>query len=109
MVGSVRDPIASPDFSSFLLQAQASKAKVVGLANAGGDTVNAIKQANEFGMVAGGQKISGLLLFITDVHSLGLDVAQGLVLTEAFAGISMRVRVRSRSSSPAGSMARCPQ
>lgn len=84
VLGSVRHPIASPDLSSFLLQAQASKAKVIGLANAGGDTVNAIKQANEFGIVAGGQKIGGLLLFITDVHSLGLNVAQGLVLTEAF-------------------------
>ena len=72
------------DFSSFLLQAQASKAKVVGLANAGGDTTNAIKQAAEFGIVAGGQKLAALLLFINDVHSLGLKTAQGLTFTESF-------------------------
>ena len=71
-------------FSSFLLQAQASKAKVIGLANAGGDTINSIKQAGEFGIVAGGQKLAGLLVFLTDVHSLGLQAAQGLVLTESF-------------------------
>ncbi len=72
------------DFSSFLLQAQSSKAKVVGLANAGGDTTNAIKQASEFGIVAGGQKLAALLLFINDVHSLGLKTAQGLTFTESF-------------------------
>ena len=72
------------DFSSFLLQAQASKAKVVGLANAGGDTTNSIKQAAEFGIVAGGQKLAALLLFINDVHSLGLKTAQGLTFTESF-------------------------
>ena len=77
-------PFNTSDFSSFLLQAQASKAKVVGLANAGGDTTNAIKQASEFGIVAGGQKLAGLLLFITDVHSLGLKTAQGLTFTESF-------------------------
>jgi branched-chain amino acid transport system substrate-binding protein len=84
VVGSVRHPLSTQDFSSFLLQAQASKAKVIGLANAGGDTINAIKQANEFGIVSGGQKLAGLLVFATDVQSLGLSVAQGLVLTEAF-------------------------
>lgn len=83
-VGRVKHPLNTPDFSSFLLQAQASKAKVIGLANAGGDTSNSIKQAAEFGIVAGGQKLAGLLLFITDVHSLGLKVAQGLNLTETF-------------------------
>ena len=77
-------PINTPDFSSFLLQAQASKAKVIGLANAGGDTTNSIKQAHEFGIVAGGQKLAALLLFISDVHALGLDIAQGLNFTETF-------------------------
>ena len=84
VLGSVKHPINSSDFSSFLLQAQASKAKVVGLANAGGDTTNAIKQAAEFGIVAGGQKIAALLLFVNDVHALGLKVAQGLTFTESF-------------------------
>jgi branched-chain amino acid transport system substrate-binding protein len=84
VLGSVKHPLNSSDFSSFLLQAQASKAKIVGLANAGGDTTNSIKQASEFGIVAGGQKLAGLLLFITDVHSLGLKVAQGLNFTETF-------------------------
>ena len=82
--GTVKHPLNSSDFSSFLLQAQASKAKIVGLANAGGDTTNSIKQASEFGIVAGGQKLAGLLLFITDVHSLGLKTAQGLNFTETF-------------------------
>src|ERR1700742_2397354 len=77
VVGKVRAPLNTPDFSSFLLQAQASKAKIIGLANAGGDTVNTIKQAAEFGIVAGGQNLAGLLLFITDVHALGLQTAQG--------------------------------
>ncbi len=84
VVGSVRTPFPGTDFSSFLLQAQASGAKVVGLANAGGDTINSMKQASEFGITQGGQSIAGLLVFINDVHSLGLDVAQGLVLTESF-------------------------
>ncbi len=84
VVGSVRPPLNSADFSSFLLQAQASKAKVIGLANAGGDTINAIKQASEFGIVSGGQKLAGLLMFITDVHSLGLKTAAGLSFTEPF-------------------------
>jgi branched-chain amino acid transport system substrate-binding protein len=84
VLGGVKHPINSSDFSSFLLQAQASKAKVVGLANAGGDTTNAIKQASEFGIVAGGQKLAALLLFINDVHSLGLKTAQGLSFTESF-------------------------
>jgi branched-chain amino acid transport system substrate-binding protein len=84
VIGGVKHPLNSSDFSSFLLQAQASKAKIVGMANAGGDTTNTIKQASEFGIVAGGQKLAGLLLFITDVHSLGLKVAQGLSFTETF-------------------------
>ncbi|MBV9530802.1 MAG: ABC transporter substrate-binding protein [Bradyrhizobium sp.] len=84
VLGSVRHPLNTSDFSSFLLQAQASKAKVIGLANAGGDTVNAIKQAAEFGIVKGGQKLSPLLAFVTDIDSIGLDTAQGLLLAEAF-------------------------
>ena len=84
VIGGVKHPLNTADFSSFLLQAQASKAKIVGMANAGGDTTNTIKQAAEFGIVAGGQKLAGLLLFITDVHSLGLKVAQGLNFTETF-------------------------
>ena len=84
VVGKVRHPLATQDFSSFLLQAQASKAKVIGLANAGGDTTNAIKQAYEFGIVKGGQTLAGLLVFLPDVHSLGLEKAQGLYLTETF-------------------------
>src|SRR5437660_4278050 len=84
VLGGVKHPINTSDFSSFLLQAQSSKAKVVGLANAGGDTTNAIKQASEFGIVAGGQKLAALLLFINDVHSLGLKTAQGLSFTESF-------------------------
>ncbi|MBV9457871.1 MAG: ABC transporter substrate-binding protein [Bradyrhizobium sp.] len=84
VLGDVKHPLNTSDFSSFLLQAQGSKAKVIGLANAGGDTTNAIKQAAEFGIVKGGQKLAGLLMFITDVHSLGLNVAQGLNLTETF-------------------------
>jgi branched-chain amino acid transport system substrate-binding protein len=83
ILGSVNVPLNSPDFSSFLLQAQSSKAKIVGLANAGGDTTNSIKQAHEFGITPG-QKLAALLLFITDVHSLGLEVAQGLQFTSAF-------------------------
>src|SRR5215204_3166427 len=84
VLGKVRHPFPGTDFSSFLLQAQASKAKVIGLANAGGDTINAIKQAAEFGIVKGGQNLAGLLVFITDVHALGLDKAQGLIMTETF-------------------------
>jgi branched-chain amino acid transport system substrate-binding protein len=84
VIGGVKHPLNTADFSSFLLQAQASKAKIIGMANAGGDTTNTIKQASEFGIVAGGQKLAGLLLFITDVHSLGLKVAQGLSFTETF-------------------------
>jgi branched-chain amino acid transport system substrate-binding protein len=84
VLGSVRHPLNTPDFSSFLLQAQSSRAKVVGLANAGGDSINAIKQAAEFGIVRGGQKLAGLLVNITDVHAIGLRTAQGLQLTEAF-------------------------
>ena len=84
VLGGVKHPINTSDFSSFLLQAQSSKAKVVGLANAGGDTTNSIKQAAEFGIVSGGQKLAALLLFINDVHSLGLKTAQGLTFTESF-------------------------
>jgi branched-chain amino acid transport system substrate-binding protein len=84
VVGGVKHPLNTSDFSSFLLQAQSSKAKIVGLANAGGDTTNAIKQASEFGIVAGGQKLAALLLFINDVHALGLKTAQGLTFTESF-------------------------
>jgi branched-chain amino acid transport system substrate-binding protein len=84
VLGSVRHPFPGQDFSSFLLQAQASGAKVIGLANAGGDTINSIKQASEFGITQGGQALAGLLVFVTDVHALGLQTAQGLVLTEAF-------------------------
>jgi branched-chain amino acid transport system substrate-binding protein len=84
VLGEVRHPINTNEFSSFLLQAQASKAQVIGLANAGGDTINSIKQASEFGIVKGGQKLAGLLVFVSDVHSLGLERAQGLNLTEAF-------------------------
>jgi branched-chain amino acid transport system substrate-binding protein len=84
VLGGVKHPLNTSDFSSFLLQAQSSKAKVVGLANAGGDTTNAIKQASEFGITAQGQKLAALLLFINDVHSLGLKTAQGLTFTESF-------------------------
>ncbi len=84
VLGSVRHPLNTQDFSSFLLQAQASKAKIIGLANAGGDTDNAIKQGAEFGIAAGGQHFAGLLVFITDVEGLGLKTAQGLVLTETW-------------------------
>jgi branched-chain amino acid transport system substrate-binding protein len=84
VLGSVDVPLNNADFSSFLLQAQASKAKVIGLANAGGDTINSIKQAAEFGIVKGGQRLAGLLVFISDVNSLGLPTAQGLVLTSAY-------------------------
>ena len=84
VLGSVRTPFPATDFSSFLLQAQGSKAKVIGLANAGGDTINSIKQAAEFGIVKGGQNLAGMLMFITDIHSLGLPIAQGLVFTTTF-------------------------
>ena len=84
VLGAVDHPLNTQDFSSFLLQAQASKAKVIGLANAGGDTINAIKQGAEFGITAGGQQFAGLLVFVTDVQALGLKTAQGLVLTETW-------------------------
>jgi len=84
VLGGVKAPLSTADFSSFLLQAQASKAKIIGLANAGADTTNSIKQAAEFGITAGGQKLAGLLLFITDIHALGLKTAQGLNFTETF-------------------------
>ena len=84
VLGSVKHPLNASDFSSYMLQAQASKAKIIGLANAGGDTINSIKAAAEFGIVKGGQKLAGLLVFINDVHALGLQTAQGLTLTESF-------------------------
>jgi len=84
VLGDVKHPLNSSDFSSYLLQAQASKAKVIGLANAGGDTINTIKQAAEFGIIKGGQKLSPLLAFVTDIDSVGLETAQGLLLSEAF-------------------------
>ena len=84
VLGSVKVPLNTQDFSSYLLQAQSSKAKIVGLANAGGDTTNSIKQAAEFGIVKGGQSLAGLLVFISDVHALGLQTAQGLILTNTF-------------------------
>jgi branched-chain amino acid transport system substrate-binding protein len=84
VLGEVRHPLNTNDFSSFLLQAQASKAKIIGLANAGGDTINAIKQGAEFGIVKGGQKFAGLLVFISDVNALGLQTAQGLILTSTW-------------------------
>jgi branched-chain amino acid transport system substrate-binding protein len=84
VLGAVRHPLSATDFSSFLLSAQSSNAKVIGLANAGGDTVNAIKAAADFGITQGGQNLAGLLIFITDIHALGLEAAQGLVLTESF-------------------------
>ncbi len=84
VVGKVRHPLSNADFSAYLLQAQASGAKVIGLANAGNDTTNAIKQASEFGVTQGGQQLAALLLFISDVHALGLEAAQGLVLTTGF-------------------------
>ncbi|MDB5655845.1 MAG: transporter permease, partial [Tardiphaga sp.] len=84
VLGSVRHPLDTKDFSSFMLQAQASKAEIVGLANGGGDTINSIKSASEFGLVQNGQKLAGMLIFISDIHSLGLKAAQGLQLTTAF-------------------------
>lgn len=84
VLGGVKHPLNNADFSSFLLQAQSSKAKIIGLANAGGDTTNAIKQAAEFGIVAGGQKLAGMLMFLTDVQALGLKTAEGLNFTETF-------------------------
>ncbi|WOH78953.1 ABC transporter substrate-binding protein [Bradyrhizobium sp. BEA-2-5] len=84
VLGSVKHPLNTADFSSFLLQAQASKAKIIGMANGGADTINTIKQASEFGIVAGGQNLAGIVMFISDIHSLGLKLAQGLIVTEAY-------------------------
>ena len=84
VLGSVRHPLSNSDFSSFLLQAQASKAKIIGMANAGADTQNTIKQAAEFGIASGGQSLAGLLVFLTDIHAVGLDKAQGMYLTTGF-------------------------
>jgi len=106
VLGAIKHPLNTSDFSSFLLQAQSSKAKIIGLANAGGDTTNAVKQAAEFGIVEGGQKLASLLLFINDVHSLGLKVANGLQMTETFywdlndatRGFSKRFAARSKNN-----------
>ncbi len=84
VLGAVRHPLSSGDFSSYLLQAQGSGAKVIGLANAGTDTTNSIKQANEFGITQAGQQLAALLMFLSDINALGLDVAQGLVMTTGF-------------------------
>jgi len=84
VLGSVKHPLNTPDFSSYLLQAQSSKAKIIGLANGGGDTINTIKQAGEFGIVSGGQNLAAIVMFISDAHSLGLKLAQGLIITEAY-------------------------
>jgi branched-chain amino acid transport system substrate-binding protein len=84
VLGGVKVPLQTQDFSSFLLQAQSSKAQIIGLANAGGDTINSIKQAAEFGITKGGQNLAGLLVFLSDIHGIGLDKAQGLILTETF-------------------------
>jgi len=104
VLGAVRIPLNSSDFSSFLLQAQSSKAKIIGLANAGLDTTNSIKQAAEFGIVKSGQKLAGLLLTLAEVHGLGLQAAQGLVLTEGYyweAPIRRRCNISRRSRPPA--------
>jgi len=103
VVGAVRHPLNASDFSSFLLQAQTSKAQVVGLANAGGDTINSIKAANEFGLTKT-QSLAGLLVFITDVHSLGLQVAQGMMLTD---GWVMGTRTTTRANSASATSSRC--
>ncbi len=108
VLGGVKHPLNTSDFSSFLLQAQSSKAKVIGLANAGGDTTNSIKQAAEFGIVKGGQKLAALLLFITDVKAIGLETAQGLNFTETFywdmndqtRAFSKRFAARMKNSAP---------
>ena len=84
VLGSVKHPLSTTDFSSFLLQAQASKAKIIGLANAGGDTINSIKSASEFGITKGGQNLAALLVFITDIHALGLETTQGMMVTEGW-------------------------
>jgi branched-chain amino acid transport system substrate-binding protein len=99
VLGKVRHPFPGSDFSSFLLQAQSSKAKVIGLANAGGDTINSIKQAAEFGITKGGQNLAGLLVFLTDVKALGLPIAQGLIFTETFYWDRDDASVRSPSAS----------
>jgi len=96
----VRHPFPGTDFSSFLLQAQSSKAKIIGLANAGSDTINSIKQAAEFGITSGGQNLAALLAFITDVHALGLRTAQGLIMTEAGTGHERRQRAFTKRFAP---------
>src|SRR3546814_20383781 len=96
VLGKVRQPLNSSDFSSFLLQAQGSGAKVIGLANAGGDTVNSIKQAAEFGIVQAGQRLAGMLVFLNDIHAIGLKTEQGRVATPALYWGIGRASVRER-------------
>ncbi len=100
VVGKVKTPLNTADFSSYLLQAQNSGAKIVGLANSGADTSNSIKQAAEFGIVQRGQKLAGLLIYLTDVHSIGLKIAQGCCSRKHSTGISTTARVRSPSALP---------
>jgi branched-chain amino acid transport system substrate-binding protein len=107
VLGSVRHPLTAPDFSSFLLQAQNSKAQIVGLANGGTDTINAIRTAGEFGIVAGGQKLVGLIVFINDIHALGLKSSHGLSSPRPSIGISTTKRGPSASASPNAWAARC--
>jgi branched-chain amino acid transport system substrate-binding protein len=116
VLGQVRTPFpGTTDFSSFLVQAQASRAKVIGLANAGGDTINSIKQAAEFGLTRRGVKLAALLMFINDVHGLGLQTAQGLVCTETFywdlndrtRAFTTKVKPHMASNMPAMSHAGC--
>ena len=107
VLGAARHPLGSSDFASYLLQAQASRAQVIGLANAGGDTVNAIKAASEFGLTRGGQKMAGLLLYINDIHAIGLEAAAGLTLTEAFYW-DLNEQTRAWSSATTTNLAKCP-
>jgi branched-chain amino acid transport system substrate-binding protein len=100
VLGGVRHPINSSDFASYLLQAQASKAKIIGLATAGGDMINLVKQSSEFGIVKGGQRLAALLAFIADIHTLGLEKAQGMMLTAAFYWDLDDERHQDRSSGP---------
>jgi branched-chain amino acid transport system substrate-binding protein len=102
VVGEVRHPLNTSDFSSFLLRAQSSKAQIIGLASAGADTINSVKQAAEYRIAAGGQKLAGLVVVISDIHALGLATANGLVFTTAFIGIGTRRLGFGRSGSSSG-------
>ena len=102
VIGSVRHPLGTADFASFLLQAQSSRAKIVGLANAGSDTINSIKQAVEFGLARGGQRLAAIAAVITDVHAVGLADAQGLLLTSRFIGTAPRKAGNGQSASSPG-------